>query len=439
MLTKAFKSAFERTQLKEPEIFQYEEMLHTTTVQDLTNISQYVIETRMHSADSFMLLDDAYLLVKFKVVKSDDTALGAGELVSLTHGAWSLFSRVDLELNQIRVDYNENPGQTANVLHKVSKSYDWIVDNGPIEFYYPAGFSNGLATVGTLAQGATDSNWLAGANRLSESKSVWAKLPLKHVLGFANIKQVLHGVNVLLRLEKQSAYNEILMSDSAVTGKTVVEALQLYVPTVKAGPRLANEFMEKLKNRPMYVDWQQIYFSRLSSTGTASVDINLHTGAKRPRHLFLMPQLQSQLTGQDGSAGAVNGGVGRVNTVGGSETVSEVFVTLNGIQYPFVKFNGSSTGYIREVTALKKAFGKDKGGDSSSIVRVDNFDKFNSIWYFDLSHADDIFEQNNVSDAIVRITFVSSEVADKHYNCVLLHDMHHKLEMHSSMIHISQA
>ena len=429
MLTQSLLNSFERTQLKEDDIFAYEEQLYTTSTQDVSTQTNYVIETRNHSADSFMDIDNAYLAVKFKIVLTDGTDLAALSRISLTHGAWSLFNRVELEVNQQRVDFCDNPGQAVNILHKASKSYDWLVDNGSIEFYYPSGFSNGIATVGTISETSTDSNWLAGALRTTLSHSVWAKAPLKHCLGFCNIERLLNGVNIVVRLEKNEQYNNILMRNGAgddEDGKTVIQEIRLYVPTVKVSPEKQAWFASEIKNNPMIIDWQQIYFQRLSGQGTA-LNLNLFTGAKRPRHLFVMPQLQSELASQEDC----NGGLGASNTV------TECFITVNGIQYPFSKFSGETLGYLREVEAVKRAFGKHKSGDASSIIRIDNFASYHSIYYFDLSHVDSLFEANNQSDAIIKLTFTSAEVNSQYFNCVLIHDMHHKLEMIGGSLQVS--
>lgn len=83
---------------------------------------------------------------------------------------------------------------------------------------------------------------------------------------------------------------------------------------------------------------------------------------------------------------------------------------------------------MREVNAVKRSFGKDKAGDSSSIVRQDNFAAFNAIFYFDLSHLDDVFAENNLSDVIIKVHYVSGEVNAQYFECVLFNEMHTKLE-----------
>lgn len=432
MLTSAFKKQFDRTDLHEQQIHQLEEMIFNTSQQDVSTLTQYIIETRNHSADSFLYLDDAYLLVKWKLVKSaDGTAQHADARTSLTHGAWSLFSRVSLDVNNSRIDYNDGPGHSFNILSKASKSKDWISDNAADLFYYPSGYSAEIANSHTFATNATDENFLVGALRTAASADVWARLPLKYVLGVCNTKKVWNGVNLTLRLEKQEAYAEILMRSAGGNDadcKTVIQEIQLVVPMVKAGPKLADEYAMTIRSKPVPIDFQQIYYQRVSGTGT-SLNMNLFTGTKRPRHIFIAPQLKSVNDAQN----AVNAGLYVSNAA------TQCFITINNVQYPFVAYRGANEGHQRAVLALKRAFGADKSGSSSIMVSTSNFAAYNSIYYFDCSHIDDLFEQNNANDVIVKITFVSSEANPQYFHCVVLSDQHMQLALAGGTPQLLQA
>jgi len=432
MLNHLVNNVFERTQLDEPDITFYDELQTTTSVQDISNQTMYVLETRNSGTEALLDFDNAYLMVKYKIVKTNGTDYdNVISRVSLVRSAWDLFASVQIELNRVRIDYCDWPGEVANIMLKTSKSYDYLVDNSRILGYYPAGVVNSISNGTTVATDSTDSNWLAGALESSESVSIWKKLPLNLVLGLTNIKKVLTGVNLVVRLEKNTDYNRMLMRSAAgenTDGKTVIEEIQMFCPAMKLAPKKQAEFIMELKAKPMIIDWQQIYFYRMEATGN-NLQLNLFTGAKAPRHLIVCPQLSSVNASQ-------------LNQNGGcyaSTNVTDMFVTINGTATPFIKYNGANNGYLREVTAIKRAFGKDKGGDGSSIIRPDNFEDYNSIFYFDLSKFPSLFQENNQSDVIVKINFVSSQAGAQTFNCLLLHNMHHKMIFQDGLMTLAQS
>lgn len=428
MLTNTIESTFKKQVLGEQDIKFNEYLLHTTATQDISTLTQYVIESRSAASENLINLQDAFLMVKYKITLANGNALGAASEVGLTHGGWSLLKNWSLEINGVRCDWVSNTGHVFNILTKAGKSYDYVVDNARDMQYYPAGFSNGVATVGAPNTGATDTNWLAGVSVQSDER--WVKLRLRDISGFCNANKILPGCNVVMRCEKEQAYSEILMRSANgdnSDGITKVLEMKLYIPSLKVKERLQNMISTSaLAKQAIPIDFHQIGYHRLSGTG-ASLNLNLFTGSKRPRYLFVAPQLTSQLATQDG----VNGGRYRVNTA------TECYVTVNGIQYPFVKYMSSNEDYIREVEALKDCFGKNRSGDSSSLVSSRNFATYNSIYYFDLSHLDDLFENNSQADVILNLAFTSSEANAQTFHCVVLSDKHYSLQLVGGALQIT--
>jgi hypothetical protein len=433
MYTKLYENAFQSTKLEEEDIRQMEEAVFTTATQDVSNINitNYVIETRSGLAESGIYLKDAYLLVQFNLATQAGADLDAADVVSLTHGAWSLFSQASLDVNQTQVDRNINPGQSFNILTKASKSHSWIIDNCHDNFYYPAKFGAGIdPTLNgaiVIAADASDNNFLVGDALLNSSEKVWVKLRLADVLGFCNLEKVLTGVNLILRLQKNTDYSSILMRSNAGDAAdliTIVDQIKLYIPTIKVKSRLAEKLnLKLLEEKPQPLDWQQIGYQQLTGTGT-QLSMNLFTSGRRVRHLFVMPQLTAQLTAQLNK----NASLGIVNSV------SECYVMMNGQQFPALKYQGANEGYVREVAALKRAFGTNR--NVSSIVNELNFAGGNAIYYFDLSHQDDIFADNQ-KDVVIQVYFTSAETNPQTFHCCYFTDQHHKLANIGGALQIS--
>jgi len=419
-LVSAIENTFKRFPLTEKDIKYYQHQVFSTSQQDVSTLPSYNIEARFAGSEQFVNLSDSYLLVNYTYLTSAGGAIAGNAVTGLTHGAWSLLSNLAIEVNGMKLDGNINPGMSANILYKTSKSYDWIVDNNRSLSYGPAGFSNGIAAVGTLATDATDTNWLKCSTDGSTYPQ-WVALPLSHVLGSANVPKLLPAVNLVLRADKNIQYNEILMRNNTVADvdyMTKINQIKWYIPVAKVKERLANMVdMEAIKSQPVPIDFQQIQYHKLTGTGT-QLQMNLFTGVKRPRFILLAPQLTSVSASQNGT----NAGI---FTCAG---VTEVYVTINGQNYPARPYQGVNEGFLREVRAIKELFGKHKSGDSSSIISPGNFRIYNSIFVFDVSHLDELFEENTSSDVIVQINYTSTEASAQTFHVVCISDKHVKLE-----------
>ena len=122
---------FERFDLSEKDVKSYKYMSFQTSQQNQSTLVNYELKARIAGSYLFMRLIYAFLLVKVAITKADGTVTTNNTVAGLTHGGWSLFLNLVFNILGGRVDYNQNPGQSFNIMAKTSKSADWIVDNGP--------------------------------------------------------------------------------------------------------------------------------------------------------------------------------------------------------------------------------------------------------------------------------------------------------------------
>lgn len=428
---------FAKQVLNEKEISSYEYYLQTTANQDVSAQTNYVIQNLNAGGDTITDLSNAFLMVNWYLVTAGGALPNAGAVNGLTRSAWSLFKNARLEISGEIVDSCLDPGHVHNILIKASKDRETIRSMAADEFYYPAGLPFDAAN----NTGATDTNFAKGAARLiaaSQSTSgLWSKLYLRDVFGFCNQRKVFPNMSWILRMDKETTYENILMRTNAgadVDLATKIAQIQLYVPALKAKDPLATKYfsLNALRSEPMPLDWMKIGYQRLSITNSTTLqNVTIFSGVRSPRYVFVAPQLVSGSAAQSTGAGAVNSGAYVSNAT------SQCYIMVNGKQYPFMRYQGSAYGYVREVEMLRTAFNKhlDHGAPIFDMV---NFPTHHSIYYFDISHVDNLYEENS-ADATIQVYYQSAEANPIYLHCVFLAEMHQKLELVGSTLHVASA
>jgi hypothetical protein len=67
---------------------------------------------------------------------------------------------------------------------------------------------------------------------------------------------------------------------------------------------------------------------------------------------------------------------------------------------------------------------------------MENFPTHHSIYYFDISHVDNLYEENN-SDATIQVYYQSGEANPIFLHCVFLSEIHQRLELIGSTLHVA--
>src|SRR5688572_26446849 len=115
MVKSIWQNIFEKEILTDNSTIKYEEDEYRTSITDVSNENNIIVESRSISAENFMLPSRSYLLIRFKLVKADGTNYANGDNMALING-WSLFSRVELLLNGASVDIVDFPGHVDTIV-----------------------------------------------------------------------------------------------------------------------------------------------------------------------------------------------------------------------------------------------------------------------------------------------------------------------------------
>lgn len=433
MLTNLLNKNFDRTILKEKGVFSFDDQVVVTAANLAFNTSQYELEQRLHSADNFMYLDESYLMVKHRIgAKDTGVATDAGTRACLALGAAGLFKRGNIEINSTRLDYNDDIAHTYNIMTKLTKPIDKIVEFADEEFYYPTGFNETLKAVtasgvkASVAVANSDPNVVRGYNRTlltaGANPSVWSKIPLKKVFGALNAGKLWNNVHVKLNLERNTAIEEIMVRSSDINADImpVIEEIKWVIPYVKVGGQLADKYAADLMaKKTMYLDFQQLYYQRITTANSKAINMSLFTGSKRPRFFIIGLSPNAWAKDQKINSSAYSLGVDNALL----PTVTYASLSINNVAYPAVAYKGSNEGYLRELQYIKRVFGKEKGNDSMTINAV-NYPQHNHIIVFDMSHIDNILEEQNSDNVVARLELTLSTEVTLDLHCLTISDTH---------------
>jgi hypothetical protein len=450
-LTDLVKSTFDRNVLREQDIASYEHYVYVPNTTDIKKTDNIVIEQNTSSSDIISNLMDSYIVVNWHLQKADGTDIvdaagpidpadadpAVGLRASLQRSAWDLFRQVRLELANEVVDQSNHPGHVFNIKSKVSKSATWIEAHKEDMFYYP--MSGQYTSADVLADPFFEESGLrlVVASKGANPSGVWSILRLKDVLGFANCKKLLPYCRLTLRLDKETdARNFLVRNNNAghqYDLKSVIKSIKWYVPALKARVNLENEFLSKavIAKNSIPCDWLQFGYKAIPVTNPTANALNtfqLFSNVRNMRHLFIAFQPQSFVATQAVTTNTKCGmGSYRLGTLA-NDDITEMYITVSGKSYPFMRYQGPGEGYIREVEALRFAYGKQHGHDNTISIATDNFTAENLIYYFDLSKIDTVTEENS-NDVSVEINYKPDSAVPVFAHCLYMSEIHMQLDL----------
>lgn len=311
MVKSIWQNIFEKEILTDNSTIKYEEDEYRTSITDVSNENNIIVESRSVSAENFVLPSRSYLLIRFKLVKADGTNYANGDNMTLLNG-WSLFSRVELLLNGASVDIVDFPGHVDTILGLLEDPEDYEA-KGSLQYrYYDTKNGTDNATE-TEIRSDTLAHYLSAnmgqAARVARcqttgSQDAWIKLPLRNVLGICKCDKPMRGVQVQLRLTKETNYNRnLLRAAGAADGRTVISKVSLIMPTAKPHLDIFAEINKRLVSKERIpIDYQRIWCNFYTGlTGTDLVQ-RLLSNTRRPRHVFLAISAAARIADQTRNA-----------------------------------------------------------------------------------------------------------------------------------------
>lgn len=441
----------------------------------------------INDRESYFYPHKSYIEFAFNIVKTDGTAFTAGEAITLQNNAASLIKRYEFMLDDVIVDYVDNPDISLTVRNLVYMSNDHLKTASQFLFY-PDTVDNPVvdATTTILLNGNGNTGgpgtnnivitnpytsileavnqgmrkrWLTTYN----STIVTLQLPLKNVFGlFQSYDKVTKGIKMSMRLTKND-YSNILLATTGVAAGQIQFAkngIKWWMPRIKPNPSIMPMLTSKLSSQANYmipfIDLQ-VYRSPLYTAPQTNQIYQIRTKRKRPLKVFVCFQIDDPTNANNFVAFPGINNIGPfANTarISGAQTqnkrlfdhvnLQKLRVVLNGTtQYPEQEYSMSfptiPTNAVPAPTSLTADVGRiyseflrcglrDHGIDEGVTVSHDMFKSLYPIFCIDLSEKPEYFV--NPESSLIEVYWTNQTVINYYMWTII--ESEKQLEMSSN-------
>jgi len=437
MESSTWANIFQKEILTDHATIKYMEDEYRTPTSDVSAEPNIVIESRAIGAETYVLPSRAYLLVKAKITKGNGTNFTAGDNIALVNG-WQSFRKIEMYINGTLVNHCDYPGYVDTILGLLDDEKDYDT-KGSLEYRYYDNINGQVAvggplnadgrrkidldveaSVGKNAQAAVAdfANYLlrnhAQIARVARSSlaggEFWFKLPLRNVLGLCKVDKPLRGIQLQLRLTKETEMVDLLLkssvrpaaaadndpatADTIVDGKLIISKVSLMMPSAKPHIDVFKDLNDRLRSsEPIPLDYQRIWCNFFTNKTGASITERLMSNSRRPRHVFLGIQMNDRHKDQK-----------RNPLIFDLPTSVVGHVRVGNQAFPAVDYNSSNDGFVRMYNAFLDAGGRNIDRSSNSFLTFDLWKKVYPIFYFDCSANDNQFELQQDAEIVCNLT-----------------------------------
>jgi len=341
----------------------------------------------LKDTNSFTNLSRAYLQVRFKLVRNDTGADLPAQTATLNNALNSsigtLFSRAVLRINNMVCESTDNCHLVNSLKPLVLYSNDYSSSSSTNElFYLHDGGDLGANIAPYTSAGADLASLVVSDNvnynpgyaksqaRTNGSAVTTAILPLENLCDFASVDKVLTNCNVAVELTRsQASYH--LFRIGGVDAKVSIQKISLWVPRIVPQPELELElkgaFSGGLVSNFRFNKWNGYLPAPFGGAGVQSVRVA--TMSERVTGVFVMckPTAITQL----------------VNSNKTSDTLTDLFVRVNGKQYPSRAYNSLTTNDEGKCRAYLNLLDyQNRGSDTSSGIQLSRENWNNQSIYY---------------------------------------------------------
>lgn len=126
---------FHQEELTDRSTLLFEEGVYKTATRDVRGDTNIEIQSRFTEFESYVLPSEAYLLVKYHIVKEvDDSTYGEEDNIALLNN-WSLFNRAELYYNNVLMETVDHPGTVTQILGLLEDPNDYEA-KGSLEYRF---------------------------------------------------------------------------------------------------------------------------------------------------------------------------------------------------------------------------------------------------------------------------------------------------------------
>ncbi len=248
---------------------------------------------------------DSWLELRLVIADAAKDGVKIDENIAIQNDVMNLFSRAELELDDLKVEEVKEPGIVINALglmmqspdhEEISSLWGWAKD-GIITEIEDKSVQFGATAAGGYGAFVTNKGWLrrAGEHRNGRQKTYW--VPLRRIFPFFNNnRMVLRGQNIKVLLTKNPEANIFHTRPDATDAFINYKRVGIHWATIKPDPSTSLILEKKLaSNQKQSLLWNAVTLHKTKdfvSQGDIEYDFNIQKGV--PQRLIILPYLSAQ-------------------------------------------------------------------------------------------------------------------------------------------------
>ena len=313
---------------KDDSIDKYEEIAYEPVAGTNLNSSGQDIRLTIETLDIFTHPSESYLIIEGRLLKTDDNAYAAADLITLTNnGIMHLFKRIRYDLSGQEIENIMNVGQATTMLGLLKYPDDFSKSKGLNQLWYK------------------DTTFNANNNNVgfkirreyiivnADPRGTFSfKIPLKHIFGFCDdYDKVVYGLKHNLTLTRNNDNDAIFRAGAVDAGKVILSKISWFMPHVTTADKDKMELykiIERKEKIPVGYRTIQCDSASIPQNSTSfSWRLSVKSSPEVPR--FIIVGFQTNKIGNQEQNPSL------FNTV----NVSNIYVMLNSMRYPTTDYN----------------------------------------------------------------------------------------------------
>ena len=313
---------------KDDSIDKYEEIAYEPVAGTNLNSSGQDIRLTIETQDIFTHPSESYLIIEGRLLKTDDNAYAAADLITLTNnGIMHLFKRIRYDLSGQEIENIMNVGQATTMLGLLKYPDDFSKSKGLNQLWYK------------------DTTFNANNNNVgfkirreyiivnADPRGTFSfKIPLKHIFGFCDdYDKVVYGLKHNLTLTRNNDIDAIFRAGAVDAGKVILSKISWFMPHVTTADKDKMELykiIERKEKIPVGYRMIQCDSASIPQNSTSfSWRLSVKSSPEVPR--FIIVGFQTNKIGNQEQNPSL------FNTV----NVSNIYVMLNSMRYPTTDYN----------------------------------------------------------------------------------------------------
>ena len=321
---------------KDDSIDKYEDIAYEPVAGTNLNSSGQDIRLTIETQDIFTHPSESYLIIEGRLLRADDNAYAAADLITLTNnGIMHLFKRIRYDLSGQEIENIMNVGQATTMSGLLKYPDDFSKSKGFNQLWYKDTSVN--ANNNNNGFKIRRDYIIVNANPIGTFSF---KIPLKHIFGFCDdYDKVVYGLKHNLTLTRNNDNDAIFKTanvdgggnDVVADGKIILSKISWFMPHVTPADKDKMELykiIERKEKIPVGYRMIQCDSASIPQNSTSfSWRLSVKSSPEVPR--FIIVGFQTNKIGNQKQNPSLFDNV----------NVSNIYVMLNSLRYPTTDYN----------------------------------------------------------------------------------------------------